>query len=445
MSDLVFIQNIQQEIVNFYLKSKDFNGISYSSIEDKFGKDSASAVLELARKKIIDIYFDDENPYIMRLPLDYDKTLKEFENKIKSGEKNKKVSNYGNNLTLIINSWGCCLYPSEALIKENIGSHHLDHPYSRELALKRYHFSYKFFDRSFLIEIYQDPRYEINMEDFQGSLYFTGENDTNKFWIEHFYFGLNEKNKELHQRPVAIMLSDLHNLSSKEQHRFKYYELENQDDYTIHPVSEKMIIGLIPSYTTIFKALITEIQNLNKIFIKKYGLKIFKEDYSDRNNLKTKSFYRDYDYLNIPTKKAYNNFVHTLFKVIIDNLNKDLLEKIALENNINLKTENEEKKGTLTLLVDYLKLFNTDLPQKFKNTDLPQKFKKFVKDKIKPNRSQNAHDFIEDEYNEKYLEEQICVMEILYSQIRGMREIFVKVNDFKNEIREINKNEILLI
>jgi len=431
--NLDILQKLKQRVVDFYLDSSDFNGISFNKLEDEFGKNINASIINLAENNIIDVYFDD-NPHIMRIPLDYSKTLSELKNKISKGEKSREITKISDCL-IEIDSFNCCLYPSEDLIKEFIGSRFIDRPYSRELALKRYHFTYKFFDRSFLIEVYQDPRYEINVSDFQGSLYFSGEDVNSKYYIEHFYFGI-PNNTVSFQRPIAISLRDLHKLNGKEQQRFKYYELEKQQEYKIHPVSEKIIHGLVTSYTTIFSSLLIEIQNLNKIFTTEYNLKIFKDDYADKNSSKSKSFYREYDYLNIPTEKAYNSFVQCLCKLIFDNLNGDLLEKMAEEHFIDLKNE-DKTKSYYTLFLDCLGQINPQLSENFKT---------FIKKEIKPARNKHAHTFIDDNHNFKYLKDQIDIMVKLLSLVANLRISFAKRYNFSNpEITKFNARTVFTL
>ena len=422
---------IKNIIIQFYLNSRDFNGIPFDKLYQEFGDEAVNCVISLAEEKIIDIYFDYENPHVMRLPLDFEKTLEAFKDKTRKGEhKMEEVIDYISNVKTVVDNFCCCLYPSINLIKANLKSKFRNKYYSKKLALNRICLDYRVFDNKLLLEFIHDPRYSHYQGDFTGSIWYCDEHQlkSEQKFIPHYYFALDKKTK---QRKIAILLCDLHELDGNYQKVLKDYELD-YSNYTLHPESDKMIKGDWDIYTSIFEAFLKELEYINAICKLCFGIEFFKNTFSENTP-------NNFTFLLIPTEKEYQDFVHTLDKMLSDNINKDFFNHVDTESKIEKfetkkdveGSEYKAEKGTLKLLKDWLLAYFKTLNQDKKDYPADQICGQFRK--IRSERSKGTgHSIISNNWDENLYAKQRELIKKTYGAIRLLRTVLQNIPGAKN-------------
>jgi len=395
--------NILGKITEFYLSSRDFNGLPVRNIVQHFKlkEDELKSILtSLIREDKISLTFGDiqPNPHI-----------KAFEEE----PKEKQIERLqGSNLEYI------CAYPSCAHLKKVVEpSKYHGRPFTLRLALGEPQLSFESFDLSVLEFYRNDPRYSYTNNDITGSIcvrgeYFESEKmpSSDQVLLEHFGFSYNS---ELN-RAVAVFLRYLSGLSPQHQQVWNAKIVEG--DYKLHPdYFRSSILGEWPERVSIFDAFIEELHHINEMCKLMHRPPLFRDELGDKP--------RGFGFLIRPTLKEYNDFVHLLDKAISDNINRDFFlndvpfeyEEIRSGGKVVVR-----QKGTIQILDEWLRL-------KFKSGDR-KPIEKMIDTfkEIRKLRRYPAHKINEDVFDQKYFAQQRELIIKAYNGVRLLRLIFEK-------------------
>ncbi|PJZ43660.1 hypothetical protein [Leptospira brenneri] len=411
-------ENIENRIYNFFINSKDFNGIPLRQISEEFEVDYETfidMVKELVNERKVSIQ-SSSNPHIIGIrhyPIDSQiKILDDAKViNIESMEYEGVSFSYENT------EYPICLYPSQEKLESNRDCIEYGYAcYSKALALGDPQLKPIFFDIDVLDRYFNDPRFDFNFEDYSGNiscihddLYNPLVRNEDNVLIQSFGIGFdNQKN-----RVAVVYLRYLHNLTAEHQIYWKNKE-KKQKCTILTEYFHNTIEGNWTFSQSIFSAFLLELKCLNELSYLIYNTHLFHETFEGEKRPKEFTFFF------IPTIKNYNDFILLLDKLISENLNKTFFEgKLDLfilreENGIHIK----EKKGTLALLEEWLtSIFK--IKGEGSISDIIKPFKNIRKERQKP-----AHKVTKNAYDLNLIEKQKEIIGEAYESMRQLRHIF---------------------
>jgi len=400
-----------KKITDFYLNSKDFNGIIITDLEEDF-EIVRTTLRELVESGKIVLNFGDRhpNPHILAFePEPKDQQLAKLNN-LKFQE--PIYEEYGP-LKMQINSINCCAYPSKQHLRSVVEKERYGNkPYTLLLAQGEPQLSYKAFNLRVLEFYRNDPRYSYETNDIQGSISAKAEEELHRSdatFLQTFGFAYD---KEIKNRYVAVFLRYLADLTPEHQQRWKLEEFSGNT--FLHPDYARATCGDWPEKESIFNAFCAEMRIINEMTLKIFGEQLFRKTY-DRDN-KPKKF----GFLVRPTREEYENFVHLLDKMLSDNLSKEFFKGKVELTKLEKRGEVfvEQNKGTIVLLEEWLdKIVNFPDP---KPKDEMIKILKEIRDE----RNKPAHHVRDDEWDNQYFVKQREIIKKGYKAIRTLRLIF---------------------
>lgn len=399
-------ENLLRKITQQYLTSPDFNGLSVSTL----GSTDIERLKSLVSDGLVTIVFGDihPNPHIRALkdePVDV--TL------AKMASKSVRHS---------------CAYPTKkyltTLVKE---ADYTKKPYAYELALGNAQLEHRAFNIVILESYRNDPRYSYRVDDIRGMIYVK---DGQNVPLEddaylRFGFAFDEEGDTY----VAVFLWDLFKLSSETQQQWQMREVTLPT--ILHPDYHRAAMGHFPERLSLYEAFVMELKTINEM-----------SDAMGRPHLFRQTFYnakpRAFAMLLRPTLNEYNNFIHTLDKMVSDNINIKFFQgevEHVREVDLGEGRFRVEPKGSIQLLEEWVN-------QKFSPRDpepLTEMFATFRQ--IRKMRNKPAHSDVEDKFEKALIREQRELMVRTYTAVRLLRLLFgnipatkaVKIDDALRE------------
>lgn len=392
MEHKITLQEVENKVVEFYLESGDFNGISIANLLGclDIGFDEIrEIVLEgIASERLRVISSDHElNPHIIR------EGFREGELQIKCVKED--------------NVHHTCIYPSKIVLNEQLSSEQYnDRPFTRMLAEGSGQLEIVFFDLE-LLEFYRnDPRYYYECNDIGGRIsiedeHYESNTVENKDKILLKAFGLAYD--EGLNRYLAAFIGDVADLSPEHQSIWKSKQVKKP--LKVHPdFYGSQILGRWPAHISIFDAVLHEQRIINAMARKMGKPNLFKNEFGKHLENKPKEF----AFMLRPTIHDYVDFIHLLDKLMSDNINKKFFK-----GDIDLEEETERKdgkiqvtqKGTITLLDQWLrKQYNTTEWE-------PWEFAISVFKDIRKQRQSPAHSVNQNKYDPSLIQKQRDLMQ----------------------------------
>lgn len=418
-------QKILNETFDFFVKSRDFNGIPLTTL---------SELTEIEYKSLIDlIKMEIENgnisvqssinPRIISLGhFDTDTQLK-----IMDDAKNNVTKKIDSLPHISFNSHSICIYPSQKLLKSRRDvSEFNGSPFTKQLALGEPQLKPYYFEIEVLERYFGDPRFSFVFKDYSGQISYTEDenyipnvSETDQIFIQTFGLGVNE-NKE---RVAVVYLRYLKDLTPEHQTFWQSKEVKGNCQMLSEYYTNTIEGNFTNSYS-VFSGFLGEQKALNDLSVKIFGIPLFNKTFEKENRPKEFTFFF------IPTLKNYHDFVLLLDKMISDNLNKDffkqqdivLFETKEIENGV---VERREK-GTLRLLEEWL----SEIYKLNQNNSLSDLFKTFKA--IRKERQSPAHKINDNIYDKKLIEKQKELIKESYFTMRTLRQIFQRHPFAKN-------------
>ena len=391
-------ESILKVVTDFFLSSRDFNGIPAKTLFDKFEskwQGFYKPLCQLIEDDLAGVIYADVhiNPHIIRTG---------FEKKENQIEK-----------LIMYNLQQACIYPRPKHLENVVSRDQYEgKPYRLYLALGEPHLAYRSFDLSVLEHYLNDPRYSYQSDDVRGKICYIsdGLQGSDQIFLQTFGFSYdNDLN-----RAVAVFLRYLSNLSS--EHQLMWQAKELQGDFNLHPgYYRNAIVGDWDDHVPICSALIKELYIINRMADAMGRPPLFIKDFGEYGAQKPHRF----SFLIRPTLEEFNNFVLLLDKMISDNINKSFFQKeVSYEREIKRKDGKVEvqKKGTLQILDEWVrKYFDTD-----DNWALWKKGMDSLK-KVRKKRQRPAHSIDENLFDQCYFKEQRELIIGAYSAIKILR------------------------
>lgn len=386
--------NLAAEVLDFYLKSRDFNGYPTRLIE-KYD-DVLPVVRQLICERKIDLVRGDihPNPHIKAL------TPESVEEQIAKVETDGLAG---------------CLYPTPDILNECRAEFDGLPPYTRALKLGAPQLSYRPFDLRSLEWYRNDPRFQLRNNDIQGNIAQRagtkiGNQAQVRDKLDFFEFGFAfNANRE---RAIAAFLRYLHDLPPEQQFELARFELV--DDFQLHPdYYRTSIIGDFPEGMSIFDAFLLEKKYINEICEIVGKPPMFKTD-------KTEQRPENFGFLMRPTKKEFREFCLLLDQLYSDDLNSKFFDGDIAKN----RTLFDEDGNKVTQPIGTIQLLQNWVNKKFKPKN-PEAVDAVFKDirAIRSARMKPAHVAEENEFSQEYLDKQRELMVTAYESVKALRYI----------------------
>lgn len=388
-------------MTQFYLDSRDFNGIPLLRIVEELAVDKPQlkdTLANLINEGEISLNFGDlhPNPHIKAFPEEPSETQIE---KLKNSE-----------LGTI------CAYPSGVRLKQVVDeTQYNGRPFTARLALGEPQLAFEVFDPSVLEFYRNDPRYLYDNNEIWGHISYTdvpsaGLPSSDQVVLQSFGFAYDS---ELN-RAVAVFLTYLSDLSPEHQQIWNAKIVGG--DYKLHPdYFDTSLLGQWADHISIFDAFGEELHHVNEMCKLMVGRPLFKNEFRGRDKP------RGFGFLIRPTLKEFNEFIHLLDKAIAENINRDFFsDAVAIETE-QVRRDGKvvvTRKGTIRLLEEWIE-------SKWKLPD-PEPFKDMIATfkRIRKLRQHPAHAIDEDIFDQRYFEDQRELMREAYEGIRLLRLLF---------------------
>ena len=280
------------------------------------------------------------------------------------------------------------------------------------------YFKVVYFDVHVLERYFNNPKYYVFYSDYRGKIAIKDEyynEHTESEYIKNF--GLAYREDDLDKRAIVAFASDLAKLPIKAQGYWYSHMLDNPKDY--YPNNgfiKNLIRGEWVEDISIFSALLMEIHYINKMCECLELPNLFKEEFK-YNSMNKDDRPVNYHIVLLPTRDNYYNFINTLEKLVINNLEPNTFMKDGmLITRVSRKTEDGFNKGTLAMMSEW---YSKNVTGANFEEDIIKPLKKLRKLRQKP-----AHQLYENMYDEGIWKDQKNLMHNVYSAVRGIRLLF---------------------
>lgn len=372
-------------ITRKYLDSPDFNGLPTRGLH-------RARLLGLVRKGLVNLNFGDVhlNPHILAVP------------------------SHAPDIQLQMAAAGglvsACAYPSKQhLTRVAPRGRYSDAPFSKRLLLGEPQLDQHYFDPSVLERYRNDPRYRLFTDEIRGSLGVNSLADEQSLLpardrasIQFFGFAYDAALNRL----LAVSLRYLHDLSPSQQ---RIWDGHRRDEAVfLHPDYHRNLIGQFGKRRTLLSAILEEIRVINDMCRRLKKPPLFRQDFRVRRPPAV------YGFMLRPTKRALEDFVHTLDKVISENLNREFF-KAWKSYSPTARNQDGTMPGTLQLLEQWIEAHFT-IPDAGPKNAMLASFRRVRKQRQKP-----AHALTEDEFDLTLFQRQRALIKDSYRGVRTLR------------------------
>lgn len=425
-------ESILNEITNFYLNSRDFNGISIEELyknsslsEDKFKEE----ITALIKNRKIDLIYEGDipNPHIKPFPAPaIEKQIEKLnqfkiDDHIKQSEASAETFGEGKVKIRFVQGIGCCVYPAPEHLKKKVDwKKYVSRPFTLRLAMGEWQLRPYFFELGILAIYRNDPRYKYRTDDITGSIIYVDEkllNPSDQIFIKHFGFGFGDGGI----RAVAVLLTDLAKLTPEHQQIWKAKMLGGYYKYRLHPEFRNSILGDFYEKESIFSAFLKELEIIKEMSEKIGGISLINKafEYDEKPE--------NFGFLILPTLREYELFCHTLDRMMSDNLNKEFFKDKISESDL---SDGETMEKIDNRLIRKLEIWINKTVRFSDHGPKDEMFKTFRK--IRGLRSRPAHSHFKNEWNLRFYEDQKKLIKMAYTAIRTLRLILANHRNTKS-------------
>ena len=205
--------------------------------------------------------------------------------------------------------------------------------FEKELIKEYFALHIVYFDEEIMHLFLNNPKFHFVWSGYRGYVCST-EDSMLDVYIKDICLCHNlEDNKII----IGAFLVDLIDCSEQSQQILQPYMLERDNKYEFHEYNYKNLFEgqwLETNELDIYSVILTGIKIVNYIFIKKYGFKLYKDEY----DVEDLQFFMPLFY---PTKVNRFNFMMELAKIFLDNINGKKLKALIKEQYKDMPNKNE--------------------------------------------------------------------------------------------------------
>jgi hypothetical protein len=388
--------NLLQRVIEYYLKSRDFNGLYI----DAEGQDDIEDAKRLVTAGLVQVVAEVDwmNPHIRPWP-----SKRSIEQQLES------LSD------LSEGHYGLCLYPTpEALRKVRVPRRFTGQPYRQAMAKGRGTLELAYFRFDVLESYRNDPRFHFNFNDYgarasiSDDVYLDeNEQEADKITIDHIGFAYDlsayerDDPQSLVIRRVCAFYSDLADLSPLHQQRWKTYEVDGSK-LEPHPVWWGQQMGHWPNRLGPFERLFFELRTLNEFHERAFDLPLL--GLTDRPS--------SFGWILRPSQDEFERFVHDMDKILSENLRHEAFDFHGVPR----KDDRGQNIGPLNRLDRYL--LQHRIPE-----DIRKELLAPLKD-IRRARQRPAHVFSQNINDQSFVHRQANFLERVTNSIEELRRFF---------------------
>ncbi len=327
---------IEKRVVQYYLHSRDFNGITLSQLSAELGVEldqlRERAVEQVKAGRISIVSPHQSNPFIKMFDVPTEEQLDGLD-----GREPQFV----------------CLYPTPPAVRAEVDvSAYDDRPFTKVIVLAAPQLAALPFRLDVLDAYERDPRYWFRFYDFGGTIsvhdqYYEQMDQADKIDLR---FGVGHDDKG--NRVVAVYMRDLARLPGRQQRIWKEF-LVDRECHMSEEYFKTTILAEFPDTVSVYEAIIYEQAEVNKLFELMGRPRLFRETYEDQRRPRGFSFFVK------PTQGQYNDFVHLLDKMLSENINlasfgKDVRRYHRVE--VSKGEFERQQRGSIAMLEEWLRL-----------------------------------------------------------------------------------------
>ncbi len=301
------LETTLKEIVNFYLGSRDFNGLPvYAGRPTDLHMPSIRKLVEARLIQVVSAS-DYPNPHIRPWA-----SRRSIDSQIVDLLAMKKPAR--GELDRV------CLYPMRKALMPAVKGKWQDQPFRRRMAQGGGTLELAYFSTDVIEPYRNDPKYHFSAWDFgvnfgigDKAYMDEGEPQKDKIPTVRAGFAYKEaflKNNEI-RRYLCAFLCDLWPLTPEHQRRIESYEVKPRDpQIKPHPSWWASQMGHFPDLVGVFEKILAEMQAINELFVLIYGKPLFKSTERPRG----------WGWLLRPSTSEWQHFVSVTDRLISDNM-----------------------------------------------------------------------------------------------------------------------------
>lgn len=403
------IEELLAAIRQHFLESRDFNGLVVSRFTEESGRtwpEIKAALADLLRSGRITLNFAEMNPFVKNFP-------------------DAPLAQQLEQLARLDCPGILCAYPTAVTVRDAALTF-ADRPFSQMLALGRGHLELFFFDLAVLEMYASDPRYHFEFRCYNGWISIRDEyccdvdtRDRDKIYLKSF--GLAYDPKE--HRVLAVYLGELAKLSPEHQQYWRTKQISDECK-VVKEYLDNTLGGIWVETGSFYGALLHEQAEINKLCGIIGRPPLFRETFEQHWPAGYSIFFRS-------TKRNFLSFVHTLDKLLCDNINKRFFcGEVEDREIVELPDGTRESKplGTLRILKQWL-----GERVRFSEPDGLDRLMAPLRE-VRDLRSRNAHQLVIDQFDHKYQQEQDRLVVDVYFSLASLRHVLAthpEASDYK--------------
>ena len=401
-------EKLLQKIVDYYLKSTEYNGLPLCTFADNFD----NILCQLVDEGKVEILSSSDviNPHIKAFDVTTDKDIQ------KEYIRNKDILSVA--------------YPSKSVLSSiDIDS---TMPYSGMLRRGIEQFEILYFNIEILERYVNNPKFFIIDNGYRGSIYpedqYLEDEEIDNEYVKNY--GMAYIDGPTFERAVGVFVYDLSKLTAQKQQLWRAFELKFQDRCHIHPGFVKnLVLGAWVTEMWVFHAIIDEMKTINAMCVAMNVPPLYNHTFGTHFS----EMPEGYRNILLPTKKNYYDFVLVIEKMLVHNLSfKTFVVDGINVRGINRQDDNGNNKGSIQMLDEWL-CANTTA----KAEDIQRVIISPLK-RIRKIRQLPAHELASNEYNKKYYTDQFNLVDDAYCSLASIRNLlhsnpavkYVKIPDY---------------
>lgn len=389
-------------VTDHYFSSGDFNGLPARVLIEQFGEECRPILEGLIREGLLSLNFGNyhSNPHIKAFrarPVDEQiATLRER------------------------GLGAACIYPERVHLEHVVDqAQYQGRPYTLALALGEPELAYRAFELAVLERYRNDPRYVYRNDDISGMISIHSEffgpgraPERDQVSMQTFGFCFDDK-KNCY---VAAFIRYLTNLSPEHQQYWSTLEVDRAT--RLHPdYFRSTILGEFPENTSVYTAVLLELKTINDMSRAMGRKPLFRQDFSQGEPP------GHFGRLVRPTAHEFAQFVHTLDRMLSDNLNVEFFgDDVPREAEIERADGRIEvrQKGSIQLLADWVeKMFQ---PARQEDRNSIAEMIRTLRD-VRQRRMRPAHALDNDSFRQEFAQEQRHLVVKVYEAVHIIRLI----------------------
>ena len=396
---------VRRSIVDAYVVSAElgaFNGVSGKALLKWTGD-------ELLLRKIHEMLIKEDdfsvsfasidiNPHIKRLPeLPPNEQIKRLQT--------EKLAEF-------------CVYPSAAAVMqhENLPDF-TTKPFSQMLLQVKAQLDFVCFELQVLSRYTEDPRYSLDFGDYMGDLSISDKcyldqdfSERDKVGLQTFGLGFDTQKNPV----VVVFLRYLANLSPEHQQYWNSFRFSGEA-WPSKPYYESSFEGNFWDNRSLRYAISAEIRVIRQMTLAAWGTPLFRQELPILGAIELTAF-------QLPTQKNFDSFVHSLDKVLSENIDKNFFKGRVRQKDEIISNGGEREvrnRGSLAMLEEWLRCtVNWESEEKFREIIIAPL------ETVRRLRQKPAHGFTLNSHSGDFTKKRRKLLWDVYNSLANMRRAF---------------------